>query len=102
MDGALSEKQSKVPKSGRGGYRPGSGRPKGSLDKGNRLIRDMIASALDRVGGVDYLARIAESHPQAFASLVGKMMPLQVTGSDGRTLAQELAGLNAVRDAGTD
>jgi hypothetical protein len=76
----VAEKQSK--KSGKGGPRPGAGRPKGSLDKGNALIREMIVEALDGVGGVDYLMEKAESHPQAFLSLIGKVMPVQVEGGD--------------------
>ena len=43
------EKQSN--NSNRGGTRPGAGRPKGSLDKGNALIREMVAEALNRAGG---------------------------------------------------
>lgn len=76
----MSEKQPK--KSGRGGPRPNSGRPKGSLDKGNALIREMIVEALHGVGGVAYLQEKAESHPQAFLSLIGKVMPVQVEGGD--------------------
>ena len=58
--------------SGRGGARPGAGRPKGSLDKGNAIIRDMVSQALEQAGGVDYLARVAETHPGPFLGLVGK------------------------------
>jgi hypothetical protein len=76
----VAEKQPKKP--GRGGPRPGSGRPKGSLDKGNALIREMIVEALHGVGGVAYLQEKAESHPQAFLSLIGKVMPVQVEGGD--------------------
>lgn len=75
-----SEKQSKNSK---GGARPGAGRPKGSLDKGNALIRDLACQALDKVGGVDYLARVAESHPGPFLSLLGRILPVQVTGDGG-------------------
>jgi hypothetical protein len=75
------EKKSNI--SNRGGVRPGAGRPKGSLDKGNALIREMVAEALNRAGGVDYLARVAESHPAPFLGLVGKVLPIQVTGEDG-------------------
>lgn len=79
----MAEKQSKVSK--RGGARPGAGRPKGALDKGNALIRDMICDAVTEVGGVQYFAGLALSHPAAFASLVGKVMPVQIegTGKDG-------------------
>ena len=81
----------------RGGVRPGAGRPKGSLDKGNAALRDMIAQALTAEGGVEYLRNLAREYPTAFASLLGKLLPLQLTGSDGRTLAQELAGLNGAQ-----
>ena len=76
-----TEKQSSL--SSRGGARPGAGRPKGSLDKGNALIREMVAEALDKAGGVEYLARVAESHPGPFLGLVGKVLPIQVTGEGG-------------------
>jgi hypothetical protein len=76
----MAEKQPK--KSGRGGARPGAGRPKGSLDKGNALIREMIVEALHGVGGVEYLQQKAQTHPQAFMSLIGKVMPVQVEGGD--------------------
>lgn len=75
------EKKSSV--SRHGGKRPGAGRPKGSLDKGNALIREMVAQALDQAGGVEYLSRIAESHPGPFLGLVGKVLPIQVTGAEG-------------------
>lgn len=78
----MSEKQTKL-STGRGGARKGAGRPKGSLDKGNAMIREMIADALNGVGGVEYLQRTAQSHPAAFLSLIGKTMPLQVTGEGG-------------------
>jgi len=68
---------------GRGGKRPGAGRPKGSLDKGNALIRELIVSALDELGGTAYLVDKAQSHPAAFLALIGRTMPLQVTGDGG-------------------
>lgn len=77
-----SAKQSKK-SNGRGGPRPGSGRPKGALDKGNAMIREMVVLALDQVGGTDYFARVAESHPAAFMSLIGKVMPVQIEGAGG-------------------
>lgn len=64
----------------KGEKRPNQGRPKGSIDKGNALIREMIVEALHGVGGVGYLQKKAESHPQAFLALIGKVMPIQVEG----------------------
>lgn len=69
----------------KGEKRPGQGRPKGSLDGNNRLIRTMIADALDQAGGVDYLVARANDPrtASAFLTLVGKVLPVQVTGEDG-------------------
>ena len=67
----------------KGEKRPNQGRPKGVLNKDNALIRDMISTALSQVGGVDYLARVAESHPGPFLGLVGKVLPIQLTGEGG-------------------
>lgn len=85
MNAIKADKQSKK-SIGKGGARPGAGRPKGSLDKGNALIREMACEALSQVGGVDYLARVAESHPGPFLSLLGKILPVQVTGEGGGPL----------------
>lgn len=62
---------------------PGPGRKKGIPNKDTALIRDMVAQALAQVGGVAYLADKAESHPGPFLALIGKTMPIQVTGADG-------------------
>lgn len=76
------EKQSKK-SSARGGRREGAGRPKGSLDKGNALIREMVADALNQAGGVGYLVRQANEKPAAFLALLGKVLPVQITGAGG-------------------
>jgi hypothetical protein len=55
----------------------------------NKLTSDvkaMILAALDKAGGVDYLARQAEENPSAFMVLVGKVLPLPVTGDGGGAL----------------
>ncbi len=91
MAALISGKESKEPKksNGRGGVRPNSGRPKGSLDKGNAAIRDLIVDALHGVGGVDYLQGVAQSHPAAFLSLIGKVMPTQIVGDPENPLRIE-------------
>ncbi len=47
----------------------------------------MILEALAQKGGADYLARQADENPAAFMTLVGKVLPLQVTGDSGGPLA---------------
>lgn len=43
----------------------------------------MIVQALDKAGGVDYLLTQADENPTAFLTLVGKVLPLQLTGDGG-------------------
>lgn len=73
----------------KGEKRPKQGRPKGALNKNNQLIRDMITQALDEAGGVEYLKEAAVSHPAAFLALIGKVMPIQVTGDSGGPIKLE-------------
>ena len=57
------------------------GRPKGVPNKTTQALKDMILSALDKSGGVDYLITQAETNPNAFMSLVGKVLPMTVMGA---------------------
>lgn len=62
------------------------GRQKGTLNKSTQAVKDMILEALAQKGGADYLARQADENPAAFMTLVGKVLPLQVTGDGGGAL----------------
>ena len=66
------------------------GRPKGSSNKVSALVKDMIIQALDDAGGVEYLVRQSAENPQAFLQLVGKVLPLQITGPEGGPLTFEM------------
>jgi hypothetical protein len=50
----------------------------------------MILGALSDVGGQAYLARQAEENPNAFMTLVGKILPMQVTGADGAGIVVQI------------
>ena len=68
------------------------GKPKGATNKLNREVKQMILDALDGAGGVEYLIERA-SDPRtasAFLTLVGKVLPLQVSGVDGGAIQQAL------------
>lgn len=69
-----------------GGKRAGAGRKAGIPNKNTTLLKDMILSALHGVGGIKYLQQQAGENPAAFMTLVGKVLPLQVTGGDGGPL----------------
>ena len=67
-----------------GGRRPGAGRKKGVPNKVTADIKAMVLGALDRAGGEEYMLEQARSNPNAFLTLVGKVLPTQVTGpNDG-------------------
>lgn len=68
----------------------GKGRPKGTPNKVTGEVKEMILQALSNVGGVEYLQRRAEDSPTAFLSLIGKVLPLQVTGENGGPLTVEI------------
>lgn len=65
------------------GHKKAGGRQKGTPNKLNADIKSMIVTALSEVGGVKYLERQANENPVAFMGLVGKVLPMQVTGADG-------------------
>jgi hypothetical protein len=56
-------------------------------------IRSMVATALHRAGGVDYLQRQAEENPNAFMALLAKCLPRDVitTAELGPNLSAALA-----------
>jgi hypothetical protein len=51
------------------------GRAKGTPNKVNQSIREAIQMAFERVGGVDYLVRLAQEDPKTFVPLLIKTMP---------------------------
>lgn len=58
-------------------------RPPGVPNKISAILKDMILQALDDAGGVSYLVEQARENPGPFLALLGKVLPMQVTGSDG-------------------
>lgn len=66
---------------GRGGARPGAGRPVGALTQLNTDVKMMLLEALEQAGGVDYLVTQAYLNPTPFLALVGKVLPMTVQGN---------------------
>lgn len=65
------------------GHARWGGRKKGAPNKLNADVKGMILTALNGAGGAAYLQRQAEENPAAFMTLVGKVLPMQVTGENG-------------------
>jgi hypothetical protein len=85
-------------KKGPGGPRAGAGRPKGVPNHITRTIKDAIEAAFQGVGGPEYLMRQAEENPQAFMTLLGKIIPAQVQAdvtSGGKSVADMQAAVIA-------
>ena len=65
----------------------GRGRPKGSPNKSTAAIKEMLLASLDHVGGQAYFQQQAIENPNAYMSLIGKIIPAevknQITGADG-------------------
>jgi len=75
----------------------GKGRPKGAQNKITAAVKDMVVQALDQAGGVDYLLTQSRDNPTAFLTLVGKVIPLQVTGDPDAPLAVTQVQLVGIR-----
>jgi len=58
----------------------GRGRKKGELNKITRTIKEAIELSFVQVGGADYLARMAIEQPVAYMTLLGKILPTQISG----------------------
>jgi len=67
----------------------GPGRPKGAQNKVTSDIKAMVLAALEGAGGKDYLIERAldPRTAGAFLTLLGKVLPLQVTGAGGESLS---------------
>ena len=64
------------------------GKPKGAVHKNTAQLKDMILTALNNAGGAQYLEERARDPKtaSAFLSLIGKVLPMQVTGADGEAI----------------
>ena len=67
-----------------------TGRAKGTPNKTTALLKDAILRAAEGAGGkeglVGYLQTQAAANPGPFLALLGKVLPMQVTGEGGGTL----------------
>lgn len=65
---------------------PGPGRPKGVPNKVTADVKAMVLQALSEAGGATYLLEQARGNPNAFLTLVGKVLPLTVSGDKDNPL----------------
>ena len=80
-----------TPKIGKG--LAGPGRPKGKPNKTTALLKDAILKAATDAGDGDmaaYLKLQAMLNPGPFMALLGKVLPMQVTGENGGAVIVEI------------
>ncbi len=69
------------------GHKTG-GRQKGTPNKMTALLKDSILQAAEQAGDKEgltgYLERQARDNPGPFMTLLGKVLPLQLSGDDGQ------------------
>ena len=76
----------------------GKGRKKGVPNKTTALLKDAIIRAAEAVGEdmqgkgklTGYCKFLAKSEPKAFAALLGRVLPMQVTGEGGGAVVVEI------------
>lgn len=92
----MSDKSATKPAANRPGtFKKGEKKPnqgKRGPNKVTKELKAMILQALDNAGGVTYLTMQAEENPKAFMSLLGRVLPMQVTGEGGGPVHLVLSG----------
>lgn len=66
------------------------GRKKGTANKVTADVRAMVLTALEGVGGQEYLQQQARDNPSAFLTLVGKCLPTQMQGDQNNPLVAHI------------
>lgn len=69
------------------------GRVAGVPNKATGDIKAMVLGALSDVGGRDYLAARALDQPVAFMGLIGRVLPLQLSGQNGGPVEMVITGV---------
>lgn len=83
----------------KGSKNPTAGRKAGVPNKITTDLKNMILGALEKAGGKGggeaYLEKQAKENPVAFMTLVGKVLPLQLTGEGGGSIVITMTNTDA-------
>lgn len=63
------------------------GRVAGVPNKITKTLKEAILGALHESGGQAYLLRVAKEDPKTFCTLLGRVLPLEVSGTNGAPIA---------------
>ena len=70
--------------------RAGMGRPKGSPNKTTKTLKEALLASFETLGGEEWLVSLAESDPKAYASLLGRLVPSEISAEVVSTTFPEL------------
>lgn len=85
------------------GKKTGGGSRKGIPNRATAEIKAMVLQALEEEGGVEYLRWASREQPASFLTLLGKILPTQVTGADGAPVVIEVVtGITRAHEPGQD
>lgn len=73
------------------GHKKVGGRQKGTQNKFTRDVKEAVLNALEKLGGEDWLVKLGKKEARAFAQLLGKAMPLQLTGAGDGPIAVSIS-----------
>jgi hypothetical protein len=59
------------------------GRAKGTPNKTTAQVKEAILRAFETVGGASYLETVAREDPKTFCSLLGRVLPTEISGPEG-------------------
>lgn len=58
------------------------GRPKGSVNKVSKTMKEAFKEAFEQLGGVPKLVEWAEKNPDKFYTLVARLLPVDITSNE--------------------
>jgi len=68
----------------RGAPRPArAGRMKGIPNKTTVQVKEAILNAFEQCGGTSYLVMVALTDPRTFCTLLGRVLPTEISGPNG-------------------
>ena len=96
-----------LPQTFKKGHTKTKGRQKGTPNKITRELKEALILAAEKLGSdgrgkdgtVGYLAHLGKKRPELFAMLLGKLLPLQVTGDGGGPVQLEYKEPQAIAEA---
>lgn len=76
-------------------YLKSPGRPKGSVNKVSKTMKEAFKEAFELMGGVPKLVEWAEANPDKFYPLVARLLPVDITSND-ETITPTIVKVNLI------